>query len=126
MKNLSTLLCLLCLSGFGTAQNASSYLLLQGERLAPNEISLSRVKDICALEVGNDDWQMKVKPTSIKISIGTPTGKATTFNCRGGVADAAGTKALEKVKPGDMLFVCEAGVPERVKAQVGQFALKVK
>ncbi len=126
MKNLSTLLLLLCLSGVASAQTSASYLLLLGERLAPNEISLSLVKDICALEVGNDDWQMKVKPTSIKISIGTPTGKATTFNCRGGVADAAGTKALEKVKPGDMLFICDLGVPERVKAQVGQFALKVK
>ena len=126
MKTIGSLLLFLCLSGVALAQTSASYLLLQGERLPRNEITVQQLQNICALEVGNEGWQMAVKPSFVKVSIGTPTGKTTTFNCRGGVPDAAGLKALEKVKPGDMLFICEAGVPERVKAQVGQFALKVR
>ncbi len=126
MKNLSSLLLLLCLCGTAWAQAPTAYLLLQGERLGPNEITVAQLKNICALEVGNDGWQMAVKPTVVTVAISSSNGTMTTIKCRAGVVEAAGAKRLEKGKAGDLIFICDLGVPESVKAQVGQFALKVK
>jgi hypothetical protein len=114
------------LSGTAWAQTTTSYLLLQGERLPSNEITVAQLQNICALQVGNDGWQMAVKPTVVTVAISSSNGTMATIKCRAGVVDAAGAKRLEKAKAGDLIFICDLGVPESVKAQVGQFALKVK
>jgi len=67
-----------------------------------------------------------VKPTVVTVAISSSNGTMATIKCRAGVIDAAGAKRLEKAKAGDLIFICDLGVPESVKAQVGQFALSVK
>lgn len=79
MKTIGSLLLFLCLSGLTQAQTATSYLLLQGERLPRNEITVQQVKNICALEVGNDAWQMAVKPTVVTVAISSSNGTMATI-----------------------------------------------
>lgn len=126
MKNAFCHLLFLCLAGVAVAQTSTAYLVLEGERLPPKEITVKQAQNICALQVADDGWQMALKPTTLKATISNSKGRQTQLLCRNGVANAAGAAALEKLKPGDLVFVCELGVPESVKAQVGQFALKVR
>lgn len=125
MKTIGTLLLFLCLSGLAQAQTATSYLLLQGERLPRNEITVQQVKNICALEVGNDAWRISVKPASFQVVV-SGKGSIIKMQCTSGVGDAAIASALEKIKAGDLVFIDALVVPDSVKAQVGQFALSVK
>lgn len=125
MKTIGSLLLFLCLSGAAMAQTTAPYLLLQGERLPRNEITVQQLKNICALEVGNDGWRATVKPASVQVVV-SGKGGITKVLCRAGMADAAGAKGLEKAKPGDLVFIDALEVPDSVKAQVGQFALSVK
>lgn len=125
MKTIGSLLFLICLSGAALAQTSSAYLLLKGERLPRNEITVEQLKNICALEVGHDGWRATVKPASVQVVV-SGKGAITKVLCRAGLADASAAKNLEKAKPGDLVFIDALEVPDSVKAQVGQFALVVK
>jgi hypothetical protein len=125
MKTIGSLFIFLCLSGGAWAQTTTSYLLLQGERLPRNEITVAQLQNICALQVGNDGWRTAVKPATVQVVV-SGKGGITKVLCRAGQADAAGAKGLEKAKPGDLVFIDALQVPDSVKAQVGQFALVVK
>ena len=81
MKTIGSLLLFLCLSGAAMAQTTAPYLLLQGERLPRNEITVQQLKNICALEVGNDGWRATVKPASVQVVV-SGKGGITKVLCR--------------------------------------------